>query len=469
MRWEWLIAILSAGTVAACGFHSSAAPASDAAVDAVPDAPPDAPIGPPTLIPETRDYGTYTPTGPSLTGVFTVTSISATAPLATSITGTNLGDFTITSDTCAGHALPVLSSCTVVVRFQPLAASGMRTGALEVTAGSGVMLTSTLRGRYDTPPAVTVAPTALSFGTVHVGTTSGSLMLTLHNPGTVPTPSIGTTTLTGADAAEFTITSDTCNGLVLAAMSDCVLTVTYSPNGVGARSATISVAPFVTIPISGTGEALTIVTTPAEFGAITVGQTSLAQTLTVTNVAANAVGPLTSSRAGNHPTEFVLGTDTCNGATLAPAATCTIDVSFAPTVVGPRNALVRLMAGSTIIADGILRGTGEPLDPVMISPGSFAFADTTVGQTSMVFVFTVFNMGTLVTGPFSSSLVGADPGEFAIVTAMDTCTGTTLPGGGMCTIAVTFSPTATGLKSAALSVSSTPGGTHTATVTGTGL
>ena len=465
----WLIAILLAGAVAACSFQSNGASGSDAAVDATPDASPDAPIGPPTLIPEIRDYGTYTPTGTSLTGVFTVTSISATAPILTSITGTDASDFTITSDTCTGHALPVLSSCTIVVRFQPQAATGMRTGTLDVTAGTGAMLTSMLRGRYDTLPDVTVAPTALSFGTVHVGTTSGSLMLTLHNPGTIPTPSIGTTTMTGADAAEFSITSDTCNGLVLGAMSDCTLTVTYSPNGVGARSATITVAPFVTVPISGTGEALTIVTTPAEFGAITVGQTSLVQTLTVTNVAANAVGPLASSRAGNHPTEFVLGTDTCNGTTLAPAATCTIDVRFAPTVVGPRNALVRLMTGTTIIADGILRGTGEPLDPVMISPGSFTFGDTTVGQTSTAFVFTVFNMGTLVTGTFTSALVGTDPGEFAIVTAMDTCTGAAIPGGGMCTIGVTFTPTSTGQHSAALSLSSTPGGTHMAALTGTAL
>lgn len=449
----------------ACSFKGNAI-GSDAAVDVIA---PDAPPQPPVLIPEVKDYGSYVVGGSSLTSVFTVTSTSPTGALSTSIAGANAGDFKITADGCENTQLATMSSCMLVIRFEPLLAIGLRTATLTVTATGGVMMTSMLRGRYDIPPDLTVAPSSLLFGIVRAGATSPPQTFTITNPGTVPTPLALATSKSGSDAAEFTITADTCNGAPLGPMSSCVVTVAFAPNGVGARSATIAVAPTITVGVAGTGEALTIATTPAELGPITVGQTSALQTLTVTNVATNAVGPLATSLAGNHPTEFALGIDTCNGITLAPSATCTIDVRFAPLMVGPRNALVRLMVASTIIADGILRGTGEPLDPVSISPTSYAFTSTLAGQTSAVETFTLFNTGTVATGTFTSSLLGADPTQFAIVAATDSCTSKSIPGGGMCTIDVAFAPTTAGMKSATLSLSATPGGAHTATLTGTGL
>jgi len=223
------------------------------------------------------------------------------------------------------------------------------------------------------------------------------------------------------------------------------------------------------VVLSGIGQALTIATTPADFGSIVVGVPSALQTLTVTNVAASSVGPLVPSLAGNHPGDFALGTDTCTGATLLPAGTCTIEVRFVPTTPGVRNGLVRLMVGSTIIADGIVQGIGEPSDPISISPTSYAFADTIAGQTSTAEGFTLFNTGTTATGILASSLGGTDPTQFSIVTATDTCTGNAVPAGGMCTIEVVFAPTTIGAKTASLSLTSTPGGTHTATLSGTGL
>ncbi len=451
--------------VAACSFEGKATPA-DGSIDT---ASPDAPMGAPVLIPEVKDYGSYTVGGASLTAVFTINSTSPTGPLTTTITGPHAADFTLTSDTCKGVALPALSSCTMVIRFQPLAATGMRSAMLSVTASGGVVMTSELRGRYDIPFNLMVSPTMLPFGTVHTGSVSPAQMFTIMNRGTVPSPSALTVVKAGTDPAEFMILSDTCTGAPIAAMGTCVVSVAFAPNGVGARSATINVAPSISVGVSGIGEALTIATTPAEFGPITVGQTSALQTLTVTNVAANAVGPLTTSLAGNHPTEFALGVDTCNGVTLAVAATCTIEVRFAPLMVGSRNALVRLMVASTIIADGIVRGTGEPIDPVSISPTSYAFPSTLSGQTSAVETFTVFNTGTVATGAITSTLLGTDPTQFTIVAATDTCSNKTIAGGGMCTIDVAFAPTTAGMKSATLSLTSTPGGTHTATLTGTGL
>jgi hypothetical protein len=155
--------------------------------------------------------------------------------------------------------------------------------------------------------------------------------------------------------------------------------------------------------------------------------------------------------------------------TLATQATCTVDVQFKPTVLGLRDALLRLRVGTTIIADGILRGTADPVNTITITPpATFAFPNTMVAATSAPHTFTVNNTGTQPTGPLLSAFAGTDPTQFTIVTATDTCTGMPIPVGGTCSISVVFAPTTPGAKSATLILSATPGGSATATVTGTG-
>ena len=456
--------------LAACGFKGSNEGPTDAAIDA-PDAPPDAPSGAPRLLPEVADFGAIV-ISPSAAATFTVTSSAATQQLATSITGANAADFERLTDGCNGVALPVLASCTITVRFAPTVATGAKVASLRVTGGGNIDLSSMLRGRFDIAANILSDVTTLPFGTVHVGVTSATQTITVRNPGTLTTSAI-TVAKAGADPTEFTIVSDTCNTLPLAPMSTCTIGVAYAPNGVGARSATIAgtatTGGSFSVTLTGSGEALTIATGPADFGSVTTGMTSPPITLTVTNVAANNVGPLVTSLAGNHPTEFAFGANACNGMTLMPLQTCTIDVQFKPTVIGARNGLVRIMVGSTIIVDGIIQGVGLAPDPISISPTSFAFTATTVGMTSTAQTFTLFNTGTVSTGVLASSLTGLDPTQFAIITATDTCTGVNVPGPGMCTIDVVFKPTTTGAKAASLSLTSTPGGTHTATLTGTGL
>ena len=43
--------------------------------------------------------------------------------------------------------------------------------------------------------------------------------------------------------------------------------------------------------------------------------------------------------AGTNPYEFVVENDTCSGATIAPAESCTIDLAFSPSVAGDMTAL----------------------------------------------------------------------------------------------------------------------------------
>ncbi len=455
--------------LAACGFEAGHQGPQDAPL-ATPDAPPDAPPGMPKLVPEVADYGSIL-VSPTAATTFTVTSASATPPLVTGISGPQAADFEIVTDGCSGTALPALSSCTMTVRFAPPVATGAMTATLRVTGSGGIDLSSMLRGRFDVAANLVSDVSALPFGIVHVGVSSATQTITVRNPGTVPSSTLAIVKA-GSDPTEFPM-FDSCNGIALAPMGTCTIMVAFAPNGVGTKSATIAgtatTGGSFSVTFTGTGEALTIATVPADFGSVTTGTTSPFTTLTVTNVAANAVGPLVTSLAGNHPAEFAFGANACSGVTLMPAQTCTIDVQFKPTVIGARNGLVRLMVGSTIIVDGIVQGIGRAPDPISISPTSFTFTATTTGQTSTAQTFTLFNTATVGTGVLASSLVGTDPTQFAIVTATDTCTGIDVPGPGMCSIDVVFKPTTTGAKAATLSLTSTPGGTHTATLAGSGL
>lgn len=449
--------------LAACGFNTNA-PAIDAAVDSPPA--PDAPLGAPSLTPEVHDFGLVDlgATAPDVT--FTVNAKAATPVLAVAITGTLATDHTILNDGCTGTALAELASCTVLVRYRAVT-PGNTMAVLRVTA-AGIDLTSMLRGHGFVPSDLIFDSTPSPFGTLGVGFTSAPQTITVRNPGTLATPVIAVTK-TGPDTADFAISTDTCNGAAIAATSTCSFTLSFAPNTVGAKSATIVVGPStgtISSVVTGTAQALTIATVPVDFGSVVIGATSTATTLTVTNVAANSVGPLVTSLAGNHPGDFVFGANACNGLTLLPAQACTIDVAFKPTLSGLRNGLVRLMVGSTILADGIVQGVGLAPDPIMISPTSFAFPPTAVTQTSAAQTFTVFNTGVAPTGLLASALTGTDPTQFAITT--DTCTGADVPAGGMCSIDVVFKPTTTGAKVAVLEVTSTVAGTITAGLTGTG-
>jgi len=458
--------VLAACVLGGCSFNSSKS-SPDAGVDAAPDAP----AGLPVLLPEVKDYGQYMPGGPAQTWVFTVQAVSPVGPLTTRLVGDAAADYTLLANSCQGATLGTLQSCTIAVRFMAVMQTGARDAMLEVTDPGLVRLTSMLKGRYDLFADMTTTGGPYAFGVVPVGTTAPTQTISINNNATVPTGIISLAKL-GTDPNEFTITNDTCTGFALTAKSTCSLKIAFAPNGVGARTAMVQLTAepggTVTAAASGTGEALRIATVPAELGTVVLGDTSVAKTLTVTNVAANAVGPIVTSLAGNHPGDFLVTNDLCNGMTLPAMGTCTVDVQFKPTVLGPRDGLVRITVGGVIIVDGIVRGTADPVNTLTITPpATFAFPDTTATMTSAPHAFTVNNTGTQPTGVLASALAGTDPTEFAIVTATDTCTGQSIPVGGTCSISVVFAPTTAGAKSATVTMSATPGGTATATVTGT--
>jgi glucuronoarabinoxylan endo-1,4-beta-xylanase len=173
----------------------------------------------------------------------------------------------------------------------------------------------------------------------NVNTTgSYSASVTLNNGGT--TELAGFVVNLKAAAAGI----NTCNSVTLTAGSSCQFQAAFAPTASGARSATATVngTVSVNVPLSGTGGAGVpgISLTPAAitFGAQLVSTSSTAVTVTLLN---NGTAPLVISSIAMASGVNFSQSNACPGS-VAPNASCTINVTFSPTVTGTLNDTVQV-------------------------------------------------------------------------------------------------------------------------------
>jgi Tol biopolymer transport system component len=93
----------------------------------------------------------------------------------------------------------------------------------------------------DLPPAPTLNPAALAFGTRALGADGAPLAAILTNGGWGPLTGRASSP-TGAAAADFTVVFDGCVGVVLHRNESCPVTVAFGPTAPGNRVATLEVA-----------------------------------------------------------------------------------------------------------------------------------------------------------------------------------------------------------------------------------
>jgi hypothetical protein len=154
-------------------------------------------------------------------------------------------------------------------------------------------------------------------------------------------------------------------------------------------------------------------------------------------------------------------TNNC-GTSLAGNSSCTINVTFKPTNINHRSATLTITdsVGTQTVT---LAGTSTAAS---FSPTSLTFAAQTVGTTSTSQTITLTNVsgGTAITIT-SITITGTNPTDFA---QTNTCGTSVLPKKS-CTITVTFTPSATGARSASVSVADNAGlSPQTVPLSGTG-
>lgn len=387
--------------------------------------------------------------------------------------GPNADSFQVTSTTC-GTALAADETCDVAVSFAPQAAGNLAAN-LTVTSNAanqqpnpagGVWSEIPVRGvgfgtAPDPLPALDVTPASLDLGNQQVGTTGSAQNVTVKNVGG-GTLTVASAELSGTDSTDFAIVNNCAAGL--GHLQSCTIGVTFSPATTGVKSATLTVTDgdgaFQTVALSGTGTAAppgpaiaSVSPTSLDFGSQNLGTTSAAQTVTVSNTGESLLTVGTIAITG----EFA---QTNNCTTVAPGASCTINVTFSPKEPAPLTGTLTIphdAAGSP--ATVTLAGTGT--GPVAsITPASLTFGNQAVGTTSASQSVTVKNTGNtaLSVGPITTT------GDFA---QTNNCT--TVAAGASCTVNVTFTPTAANLRSGTLSITHNAAGSPaTVTLSGTG-
>jgi hypothetical protein len=361
---------------------------------------------------------------------------SAPPSFTGSIIGPNASDFAFPSgNSCNSMGL---STCYLYLTFTP-SGLGARTATL-VTRYGNVPLSGT--GIAD-GPSFTITPGYISAERVGVSSPSSSIAV-LNNGSTQVLPS--GTSVTGADAGDFAVTNS-CTGNFFPA-STCFLSVVFTPSQAGLRTATLT----ITDSISGLSETATLqatanltVTPPTlTFGNTAVGATSAAQTATISASNGDPITFQALTGSGYVPGDFLLVPGTC--ATQTP---CQVSVTFHPSATGQRSAAYQVNDTVTGELSYLsLSGTGG-VATVSLSTSSLTFAARNEGTTSIPQAVTLTNNGDANLTVSGTMFIGANAGDFSL--QGNTC-GSSLAPGGNCTISVSFSPAASGARSAILQI-----------------
>ena len=199
---------------------------------------------------------------------------------------------------------------------------------------------------------------------------------------------------------------------------------------------------------TGGGAVATITPSSLSFGTIAIGVLSAKQTVTLKNTGtANLV--LTSITVT--PSDY-MKTNHC-GRTVAPGASCAVDVAFKPTIKGLRTGTLSFNDNAPGSPQTVsLTGTGTAAG---FNPTSVNFGSWTVGTTSGVQNITLTNVAASGTMTITNvTIIGTNASDFTVQS--NNCS--SLTPGQSCTIGVTFTPSAVGVRSANLSVTDNGGG-----------
>jgi hypothetical protein len=410
----------------------------------------------------------FTPQVVSTTSASKAVKLKNTSAATVTINSiTPSGNFAVLSKNC-GASLKAGASCTINVTFTPSIA-GALTGSLAISdTAPDSPQTVALTGTGDLP--LTIAPVALAFGTETVGGTTAAKIASLTNNGTT------SLNFSFSASGNYAINSSgtTC-GTSLASKAKCNIVVTFAPNANGVIDGAVSITDAAgfspqLIALSGTGAGgatapLTFAPATLSFAAQAVGTTSPAKALTVKNASAAAV-TLTAIAASGDFSATGSGAKPCKAnLKLAAGATCGLSVAFSP-ALGASGAI----SGGVSITDNapigeqIIDSKGTAALPLTFAPTTLTFAAQTVATSSAAQTVTVTNN---LTTSLSPTISGS--GDYTAAPGGGTPCTSTLAAKAQCTVTVTFTPSAVGTRTAAVTVtdSATPA-LQTISVTGTG-
>ncbi len=251
-------------------------------------------------------------------------------------------------------------------------------------------------------PQISISPGPVSFGNQLVGTSSDFQLLAISNSGTAQ---LLVNPLSGwffpANPGDFTYTWDNSAGwcglnqtVALDPGQSCMLRVRFVPQAPGLRSITVQITDNApgsphSLTLTGVGTislegALSISPASLNFGSQTVGTTTVARTITLTNLGGTTWSPNTIGPGANTINDFTMTGGSCitSGSVLVPGANCTVDVTFSPWLAGSRSGSITItddsannpytvsLNGAGVLPNGVLAALPAGISPMRIAVNS---------------------------------------------------------------------------------------------------
>ena len=206
-----------------------------------------------------------------------------------------------------------------------------------------------------------------------------------------------------------------------------------------------------------------------------VGTTSAPQMIALSNTGA---GPLIITEVaitGENKGEF-LQTNNCpvSPATLIAGASCSIEVTFRPSIPGAIIAILAISDNASGSPQSVqLQGEATPpVAIVIISPANLVFGNQAIGSTSSPRIAVLTNTGGVTLNITTTIVItGDNASEFVLVPSKTTCPAGAgqLPPKASCAVAVAFTPASLGAKSAQITIADDAAGSpHAVPLAGTG-
>ena len=252
------------------------------------------------------------------------------------------------------------TSMNFTVLFQPTT-TGTASASISISSNATsapltVGLTGT--GVIESTPAISVTPTAISFGNLTVKT-SATQTVKLSNTGTADL-TISQATLSGTGFSMAGLTAP----VTVAAGVSTTFTVSFQPTATGAAAGSVTITSNaspspLTVSLTGTGVATSTPAISVTPGAVSFGnqtvKTSASQTVTVSNTGTAA---LSISQASVSGTGYSM-TGLTAPITVAAGASTSFTVSFQPATTGAAAGSISIVSNaSPITADGKSHGYG---------------------------------------------------------------------------------------------------------------
>ena len=387
--------------------------------------------------------------------------------------------------TTCGEPLAPAAACTVTVTYAPLddlppAAASLAprtdTGILTIASDAAsspeqLDLTGTavpvLASDAATSPVTsyTLSQGALTFANTQVGDSSPAQTLTLTNNGTA-TLSIGAV-LAPTDYAAST------DCATLAPAATCTVAVSFLPGSAttaSLRAGTLEILSNASNPLNfvtllGISSAAPLTLSPASlaFGTLDLGHTAQLS-VTATNTASLPItfGQLTTTG------DFSVAPGSCPApdAPLPAGQSCTALINFTPTAVGIRTGTLSVVTNATEFPLTVALTGAAVVSDLQITPGNLAFGSLSVGAPAVLPV-TLSNVGTASVTGLATAISGPDAADFALTAP---CRASMIAAAAGCGMQITFTPSATGPRSATLTLtSSDPSSPASILLTGTGI